>query len=141
VESVTATALVTGALETDVEDCVSANLIFHSGALATVHLDFLERPASHFLQVTGDSGVARWSMEDGMVRSRTLDQEEWQTVAPPDGHTRNHLFLEEMRAYLDCLRDDKDPPIGIDDGVAALRIALAALRSGEQGRVVRVEEL
>jgi predicted dehydrogenase len=46
------------------------------------------------------------------------------------------LFLDEMRHFLDCVRDGAKPLVGIREGAQSLDIALAALRSVETGNLI-----
>jgi predicted dehydrogenase len=43
-----------------------------------------------------------------------------------------------MRHFLDCVYGQVTPACGLDDGIAALRIALAAKRSALEGQTIRV---
>ena len=48
-------------------------------------------------------------------------------------------YVAEMRAFIDCVRTRRMPPVGGADGLQALRIALAARRSLQEGRPVAVD--
>jgi myo-inositol 2-dehydrogenase/D-chiro-inositol 1-dehydrogenase len=50
-------------------------------------------------------------------------------------------FMVELEAFLASVREDKAPPAGGNDGLAALLVGLAAKRSLLENRPVRVEEL
>jgi len=50
-------------------------------------------------------------------------------------------FLAEMVAFVDCLREDKPPPVSGQDGRQAVVIALAAQQSLREQRPVRVAEI
>jgi predicted dehydrogenase len=49
------------------------------------------------------------------------------------------MFLEEMRHFLQVLRDEEVPLCTLDDGVRALELALAALRSAAEGSLMTFE--
>ncbi len=53
----------------DVEDRAEAALQFASGALGGVHLDFVQRPASHHLTIAGTQGTLEWDQSDGAARA------------------------------------------------------------------------
>lgn len=83
IESVSA---MTGQLATagvDVEDSANINLRFASGALGIVHLDYLQLPPSHWLQITGQSGCIRWDSTDGNAHLYQTHKDEWETIEPP----------------------------------------------------------
>jgi predicted dehydrogenase len=53
---------------------------------------------------------------------------------------RNQLFLDEMRHFLVMCREGVDPICDLEDGIEALRIALAAKQSSKSGERVSMSE-
>jgi predicted dehydrogenase len=122
----------------DVEDTANVLLRFESGALATVSLDYVERPASHRLHLVGRNGLIAWDGTTGAARLHDAARGEVHSVSPPPGFDRNSMFVAEMQHFMACVRGQEQPVCSLDDGVAALRIALAAKRSAQEGQTVRV---
>jgi predicted dehydrogenase len=56
----------------------------------------------------------------------------------PEGFERNHLFLAEMRHFLSVARGEANPACTLEDGRKALELATAALRSAQDGEIVRL---
>ena len=127
-----------GGFELDVEDTANVLLRFESGVLATVSLDYVERPATHRLHLVGRNGLIAWDGTTGVARLHDAVRGEIQSVSPPPGFDRNSMFLDEMTHFLACVRGREQPVCGLGDGVAALRIALAAKRSAQEGQTIRV---
>ena len=125
-------------LELDVEDTADITLQFESGAIGTVHLDYIQRPPSHWLQITGQTGTIHWDNADGAVLCYRADQGEWEKIAVPPSFERNTMFLDEMRHFLGCIAGRAEPLTNLKDGIQALEIALAAKRSAAAGRVIEV---
>jgi myo-inositol 2-dehydrogenase/D-chiro-inositol 1-dehydrogenase len=50
-------------------------------------------------------------------------------------------YLREMQAFVDAVLDGKPVPVTGEDGLAAVRIALAAARSARERRPVKLEEI
>lgn len=50
-------------------------------------------------------------------------------ISPPEGFERNDLFLSEMSHFIEVITGDEDPVCGMQDGIRALQIALAARNS------------
>ena len=50
-------------------------------------------------------------------------------------------YLEEMKAFIECLQKDEDPPVTGHDGRVAVVIGLAAQRSLREGRPVPLREI
>ena len=155
VEAVWAFAGKRSDLELDVEDCAEIGLRFKQGTLATVHLDYNQRPPEHYLEIIGTQGTLRWDNRDGAVsifESRPDGKDpvstgNWQTY-PIQGtfgagktFERNDLFLAEMRHLIQVLHGAAHPVCTLDDGIQAQRIALAAQLSARQGMLVDPESL
>lgn len=138
VESVSAMTGQLGGLDIEVEDTANVNLMFTCGALGTVHLDYVQRPPAHWLQITGQKGLIRWDNADGAVHCYRSETETWESFTPPPGFERNTMFLEEMRHFLDCIQGKSEPLVSLDDGIAALRIALAAKQSSRERKEVSI---
>lgn len=110
----------------DVEDCADIGLRFEQGASGTLHLDYLQQPAAHTLEVIGTGGTLRWDNADARLMCYRSETGEWATHGPPDGFERNHLFLDEMRHFLAVARNQATPACTLEDGARALELALSA---------------
>lgn len=109
-----------------VEDSVDMGLRFESGAAGTLHLDYLQQPAAHTLEIIGTGGTLRWNNADASLTLHTPEDLDGRVFAPPQGFERNWLFLDEMRHFLAVARDEVVPLCGLEDGVRALELALTA---------------
>jgi len=126
-------------LETDVEDCAEIGLRFTNGILGSLHLDYCQRPPVHQMEIIGTQGTIRWDNTDGAVRIHTAGEAAvWQEYPPPPGFERNHLFLEQMRHFIAVISGESEPRCSLEDGIQALRLALAAQESASGNRLVRL---
>jgi predicted dehydrogenase len=124
-------------LEMDVEDVAEIGLRFTSGAIGGVHLNYVQRPPVHRLEIVGTGGTLRWDNADGLL---TLLQTPdafggiYPQPAPateqrfplPDGFERNQLFVAQTLHFLQVAKGESDPICTLDDGIRALELALAA---------------
>jgi predicted dehydrogenase len=127
-------------LEIDVEDVASTLMEFEvDGRILPVHLqqDYLQRPGSRSCEVLCNHGKALMDLPsasltrydgDGVAVTRSWDT--W---------TRNDAYQDEVRHFLDCVRTRRKPPVDLVDGIASLRMALAARESIATGRVMELE--
>ena len=53
----------------------------------------------------------------------------------------NDAFVEEMKAFISAIQEDQEVPVSGKDGLEPVRIALAAKKSLEEGRPVRLSEI
>jgi len=122
-----------GGLDLPVEDTAEINMQFASGAVGSVHLDYLQQPATHTLEIIGSAGTLRWNNADGSLSVFRAGSTDWQVETPPDGFDRNWLFMDEMRNFLAVARGEAQPACTLDDGIRALEIAILARQSASDG--------
>ena len=119
-------------LKLAVEDEAEILLRFKSGVLGSVHLDYNQCPTSHWLEIIGTRGTLRWDNSDGAVRLARVDQDgavaAWQEFSLPAGFERNSMFLDELRHFRNVSRGETEPICNLQDGISALKVALAALK-------------
>ena len=137
VEAIWAFADRLGTLELDVDDTAEIGLRFTNGLLASLHLDYNQRPSVHNLEIIGTEGIVHWDNADGRVTLCPADGIQ-QIFPVPDGFERNTLFLDELRHFLQIIHGDADPLCSLDDGIVALKLCLAALNSAKQGKLIHV---
>jgi predicted dehydrogenase len=123
-------------LELQVEDSAEIGLRFASGMLGSLHLDYNQRPASHWLEAIGSQGTLHWDNLSGEVRVFQSEIGSWQFYPPPTGFERNDLFLAEMRHFLQVARGEAEPICSLADGIHALQLALAVHDSQQQGKLI-----
>lgn len=116
-----------GDLEIPVEDTAEINLRFDSGAIGSLHLDYLQQPPGHWLEITGTAGSLRWDNADGALRCYRAAGGVWETYSLPQGFERNTLFLDELRHFIDVAAGRAKPLCGLKDGIRVQELALDAL--------------
>jgi len=133
-------------LELDVEDVAEIGLKFATGAVGGVHVNYVQRPPVHRLEIVGTNGTLHWDNTNGNLQfykmpavfgsySDNPPAPVVETFSPPAGFERNHLFLNQMRHFIDVVKGAQ-PICSLDDGVQALRLALAAKESQNAGCVI-----
>jgi predicted dehydrogenase len=133
-------------LELQVVDTAEIGLQFENGVLGSVHLDYNQVPAAHHLEIVGARGTICWDNADGGMRiyqsSSSFQGESrgegWKTFPAPPAFERNDLFLAEMRHFLAVARGEAQPFCTLEDGLQALRLALAAHQSAKQGQLIKL---
>lgn len=125
-------------LALEVEDHAEIGMRFANGMLASIHLDYCQKPPAHYLEVVCSEGVIRWDGRDGTLLVTGGATGQVHSYAPPPDFERNSMFLEQMRHFLAVARGEAQPFCTLEDGVQALRIALAVHTSQAEGRLVRL---
>jgi predicted dehydrogenase len=127
-------------LELDVEDVAEVLLKFVNGAVGGVHLNYVQRPPRHTLEIVGTQGTLRWDNADGVLQLQQFPAPfgsysddppapAIETFSPPEGFERNQLFVSQTRHFIETVRGESEPTCSLEDGIMALRLALAARES------------
>jgi predicted dehydrogenase len=102
-------------------------LRFDTGALGLVHLDFVQRPPTHFFEVVGTEGTVRWDQSDGAARLWRASLRKWEVASPPGGFDRDAMFLGEMAHFRDVVSGVAESACPLEDGLRTLAILHRAL--------------
>lgn len=126
-----------------VEDLVSASLRLDSGTAAVLETNWVTPTKVRALTVTGEEGmfVVDYLTQDLSFFENPRANIEWDTIAVMRGTGEGNMtryaierrepLRIEWESFLGALRDGSPPEVSGWDGVAALSIARAIQRSGE----------
>ncbi len=135
VKSVTAMIDKISSLEIDTEDTVEMIVRFESGAIGSIHLDYLRRFSDCSLDVTCENGVVVWSFHANCVRWYISENKKWEEAQWPD-YDANDMYLAQTRHFLDILAGNVKSCQDYDQGMQALKIAEAARLSSATGGAI-----
>jgi predicted dehydrogenase len=125
-------------LEIEVEDTAEIMLRFVSGALGSLHLDYIQQPAQHFLEITGTDGLIKWNNADGAVKLFHNSTQQWEVFTLEEGFERNKLFLNEMSHFLEVLEGNVQPLCSLQDGIFVQKIADAISQSSHLDSIINI---
>lgn len=121
-----------GDLELEVVDSAEIGLQFASGVMGSVHLNYLQRPPRHQLEIVCTEGTIRWDNAGNGLEVYLVYEEAWQFHPLPEGFDRDVLFRQQMAHFLRVVKGEAQPFCTLEDGIVALELALAAHRSAER---------
>lgn len=136
VVAVTAKTSRSDTLDVDVPDTADLLLEFENGALGCVHLDLLDRAAIRRCRVVGSDGTIEWEALARCARLFTAERREWVPLTSADSDEMNDTHVSEMEHFLAAVAGGHLPLVTGEDGIAALRIAVAAAESAKAGHTV-----
>jgi predicted dehydrogenase len=105
----------------DVEELVDISIEFADGPIGQIHLNYLQRPPQHTLEIYGKEGTITWNYFSGMLKRFDVEQQEWETYPLPESFSRNDLFLAEMKHFIQMITDNQAPVCTLDDGIFVQR--------------------
>lgn len=128
-----------GGLEIDVEDTAST-LLSCPGPQGSIpvhlHQDLVQKPGCRSFEIIGRKGKIMGNLLTGHLslpdRQGKISEKNHAPV------TRNEIFLEAMKHFVDCLRSGKETLVPLEEGLKSLRVALAAKESMEKNQVVEI---
>lgn len=121
-------------LEIDTEDVAAIVVRFESGAIGTVHLDYLQRTPTRTCRLIGEAGTIEWDYHTQTVRTFLPGSGLADTFTYPS-FTRNDRFVAEMRHLLACLDGDETPECDLPSAERSLALALAAKAAADSRQV------
>lgn len=104
----------------------------------TIQQDFLQSPPVRTCKVIGEYGRVEIDLLKNECTLRMADHEAECHTFP--SFTRNDMFVEEMKMFLQCVASREREFINIEDGLASLRFALAIKESMKNKATIRFQE-
>lgn len=124
-------------LAVDTDDLIKGVLEYPNGVIASLHMDFYQRPPRKIFEIMGTKGMLRWNYHEKKLEFTPHTKEEQpQLWNDQDGFERNVMFLDQTRHFISCLEGREQPKVAFRDGLAVLKMGEALLRSAAEGKVV-----
>jgi predicted dehydrogenase len=128
------------------EDYGVAILRHTNGALSNVEGGWAYPPPMFRtgFEIAGDAGLIENPPDSAVplgVYLKQVGQSDIPDVGIPGSPLAEDPYTTEIKHFYSVLTEGVEPRVTAEDGLAALRIALAALQSAQTGRVVRVQEV
>ncbi len=137
-------------LNLDVEDTAEIGFKFENGAIGGLHLNYLQRPPRHDLEIVGTQGTLHWDNTDGVLKLYRADAPfgsysqnppliKEEQFLPPQGFERNHLFMAQTQHFLAVARGESAPACTLMDGVRVMELVLAAKQSQLKNTLIQLK--
>lgn len=123
-------------LDLEVEDTAEIGLEFDNNVIGSLHLDYNQQPPAHRLEIVGTHGTIQWDNSSAFAQIYRSNNQTWDVISGPENFKRNDMFLSEMRHFVDILHGEDEPICTLNDGIRALRIAMAVLQSSQSKKLV-----
>lgn len=129
-------ALPADSLKIDVDGLAEILLRHRSGALSSVHLNFVQRDYSRSCQILGTEGTLYWTFGQPFVRcARGTNEDE--SFPLPLQWQLNDMFVDEIRYFLGCVADERPACNDLKQMMRTLAIALEARKRATEAGFLR----
>lgn len=123
-------------LEITSDDVAEMLVRFKSGAIGNIHMDIFGRAHRKNMVVIGEKGDILWDFYQNEVKVYYAEQKKWETY--PFSTDRNSMFVDEVKHFVDCVKNKKPPKVTGEDGARTLKCVMAAMESSRTKKVVKV---
>lgn len=116
---------------------------FDGGAIGKVSASFdVQCPYAFNIDLLGEKGAIR----DNHIYAKEFfaGQTDWitvPTIRPDSGDVKHHPFDGEINHFVDCVLNNKESFVSLEDAAKTHRVCFALDRSATEGRPVKIEEI
>jgi predicted dehydrogenase len=115
-------------LDIETEDTAEVLMRFPSGAIGSVHVDYLQRQYVCSMKVICERGTIEWRFKPSSVRVLD-DKGAWQTLLEDASPDVNAMYVAELEHFFGCVERSEPPINGIGEAALTQETALAALEA------------
>ncbi len=120
---------------------------YANGAMVVLLNSSVTLAGENTTEVYGDQGVLIQNHDDGpstasapegavALKLYTRDQPAWQDLGIPIPAGHGERIAGVPRSFIDCLKNDTEPPVTAEDGRVSVEMVLGAYKSAKEGRRV-----
>jgi len=125
-------------LKIDSEDLSSSIIQFPKNFLAELHLDYFQQPDIRRCKIIGKKGTILWDSASNLVKLYDPDKNRWNVKLKVKNYDRNNMYVDEMKYFLNCVKQGKQTMNPLFEGIQTLRIALSIKKSSKTGRLTKI---
>jgi predicted dehydrogenase len=119
-------------LEMSTESLAEITLQFDNGIVGQVHLDCLRRTPARGCEIVGTEGTIQVDMVESKIRIYAAGSSVPTMIERPLRDS-NLMYIDEVADFLTCVGTERSPRVALQEGIAVLKIALAAHRAAQTG--------
>lgn len=120
-----ALALPAERLGIEVEGLAEVLLRHSTGAVTSVHLNFMQRDYRRLCQIIGETGTIYWDFEAPWIEIRAGSGTERRIELDANWNV-NQMYVEELNHFLRCIERNEPTLCPLEQGIATLKVALRA---------------
>jgi predicted dehydrogenase len=125
-------------LKIDVEDLSLSIIKFPKNFLAELHLDYFQRPDIRKCKIIGTKGTMMWDSKSNQVKLYNSRKNHWTIKLAVKNYNKNDMYVDEIKHFLNCIKQRKQTMNPLHEGIETLRIALSIKKSSKTGRLTKI---
>ena len=99
-------------LRINVDAVAEIGMRFANGVIGCIHLDYLQKPNVHRLDIIGSNGKILWNYVEGTLFVSRGSDENPESYPLPSGFTRDSMFRDQMVHLRKILTEDEIVSMG-----------------------------
>jgi predicted dehydrogenase len=116
-------------LKIDTEDLAEIFIEFENGIYCNIHMDYLQHVPTRRGKIIGEEGILEWDVIDKEVKIFIIEKNKWEIIKYKSDE--NDMFLDEMRYFIDKIKNNSDIDINAEVGIRSLKIAYQILKTNK----------
>jgi len=123
-------------LEVETEDVADIILKSQNGAICSIHMDFVRPEYSRYCEIIGEKGIIYWDYEEKIIKIYYPETKNWDIIETSD--ETDDMYINEIKHLIKCIKNKEKPLTDGIEGKKTLELALAALKSAESQKLVKL---
>lgn len=129
-----------GVLDIDAEEISEIVCEFESGAIGSIHLDYISRTYERKNHIIGELGSIFWDFGKGSVEVYLADKDKWEEYKEPANYDINQMYVEELSYFISCVNENKETFNNVERAAKTLKFALAVKESSKLKKCISLDK-
>tara|TARA_Y100001936_G_C15998417_1_gene626444 strand:- start:38 stop:1027 length:990 start_codon:yes stop_codon:yes gene_type:complete len=126
-------------LDISAEDYCASIIKFPNNITVELHLDFFQGPEFRSFKIKGTNGVLSWNSLDNKIKFYNNRKKEWCIIYKSKNYQRNKMYVDELKHFLNCVKNRTKTINTLNDGIKTMNIALAMKKSSKQKKIIELK--
>ena len=124
-------------LEINTEDIAEILIVFDSGVLCSIHMDYLQRSYSRSCKIICENGTIWWDFKNSIVKTYSANVDKWESHQEID-FDYNVTYMQEIINFLNCISEAKKPLYSNESNLMHMKLVTAIKKSSSERKVVNI---
>ena len=126
-------------LKVKTDDLSVMTFLLKNKIVGEVHLDYFQRPEFKSCKIKGVKGTLYWDSSINEVKFFSHKSQKWKSLIKIKNFQKNSMYVDEIKYFFNCIKNNRTTMNNIDDGVKTLQIVLNAKKSSKFGKLISIK--